>query len=546
MYLADVSLALGLTIANMIIGVLISTSRVPVSASPLLLPLATAVCGFLVSRSKKLLVIIAETSCLLTIVLMRRLYILTPLTVAYVFGVVAGLVKRRGGLELDFRRPTSLYPVVVSLGFSMLGAGVLGVIEAPLATPISALIREGPTIELLISTTIAYSIQVYVASMIIDVNFVSIALASFLAPYTLPLLSTLPSLSHTQLQLPRAPYLKLGNLVEVIRGEAIRELAFPFKKGLNRNIVVVGATGTGKSTLAKNMLLQLKRLGVPVVVFDVHGEYCAEFSEYNCVDASDISIDIFKVYEEDSKSRAEFVADAISDVYSLGNLQRIALAKTLLQIYGGSYGEVGFDYLLEYLWKASRGEIDLGVPASVARSLIPYIEKLRNTFKSGGRKVEEIIDSVTVIDFSKLSSEVSTIIAEIVAEELYHIFKDLNRELVLVIEEAHRFLRKGRSVSRIFREGRKYGISAILITQDVSGVPREILLNTAALVSFSTPELATARYIAKIVTSDDQALYEKVLSKLVSLPRFQALAFVSGMGSYIIEIRPPIDLLTTT
>ncbi|MEM4775480.1 MAG: TraM recognition domain-containing protein, partial [Sulfolobales archaeon] len=116
---------------------------------------------------------------------------------------------------------------------------------------------------------------------------------------------------------------------------------------------------------------------------------------------------------------------------------------------------------------------------------------------------------------------------------------DLGREFVLVVDEAHRFLRKGRALSKLFREGRKYGISSILITQDVNSIPRELLLNAATLISFSLPEISTARYVAKIVSPDDADLYEKILGKLTSLPQFYALVFIPGLGSYIVDTRKP-------
>ena len=539
MRLDDVSPAIGLSVVNAVVGALVGSGQPTPLVPVLALPLVAVLCGFLASRTRKLLVIVVETLCLLSLILMHyRQDMLSSLAVAYFFGLAAGLAGVRGGLEVGFGRPANPHSAVMSLGFSLLGAGVLGVARVPLVTPVDVIIREGPRLEYLASAIAVYSAQAYIASMVSGASPVTVALASLFTPYTLPLLSSLPGLGYAQPRPSRIPHLGLGRIVEVIRGPGARELSIPFRKGLNRNIVIVGATGAGKSTLAKSLVRQLGRLGIPAVVFDVHGEYCAEFPEYKCVEASEISVDIFKVYEEEPKSRVEFVVDAISELYSLGNLQRIALAKALSQVfYGGPREGAGFDYLLEYLSKASHGEVDLGVSATVVRSLIPYLEKLRDTFKPGGRGIEEVIDTITIIDYSRLSSGVSAIIAEIVADELYHTFRDLNRELVIVVEEAHRFLKRGRSISRVFREGRKYGISAILVTQDIGSVPRELLLNAAALISFSIPEPATARYIARIVASDDQALYERVINKLISLPQFRALALLPGVGSYVIEVR---------
>lgn len=540
MELYATAIVVAITVLNIAVGISLEDPRLAASLYFLLPQFAAMMCGFLASKSRNVVVLLAETSYFVVAVLMRsRLEMLASLLFLYTIGAVSGLFKRRGSLEVGLGIPISYRPAMLSLGFSLIGAGIIGLVGIPLSTPVSAVLKRGASSELLVSVLVAYVVQAYISSLLPSMNLLILAPISLLTPYTLPILSILPTMDTRAWARLKTRRLRLGRVVEVIKGASFRDLAIPFERGLNRNIVVVGATGTGKSSLAKQLIYQLKSLEIPVIVFDPHGEYCGECVDCECVDASELSVDIFRVYEEDPKARAEFVADAISEIYSLGNLQRIALSKALTHMYGELRGGEAFDYLLDYLWRASHGEIDLGVPQPVVRSLIPYLERLKNTFRAGGRRIEEYVNSLTIVDYSKISSGVSTIIAEIVIDELYHTFKDSGRELILVVDEAQRFLGKGRALSRVFREGRKYGISSILITQDVGSIPRELLLNSASLISFSLPEIAAARYIARIVSPDDQALYEKVLSKLVSLPQFRALASVFGVGFYVIEIQVP-------
>lgn len=541
MYPPGIAIAVVTMVLNIVIGISLSKPSLTASLYFLPLPFIAMVCGFLASGSRDLLVILAEALYILAITMMySRFELLMSLLSLYVLGAVVNLLKRKISPSFRLWAPANYYLAVLSLGFSLVGAGIIGLTGIPLETPASVAIKRGISTEVLASAFVVYVAQAYISSLIPDINLVILALSSLLSPYTLPLLATLPTLSLSSIMLraySRDRRLRLGKVIEVIRGAKAGKLTISFEKGVNRNIVIVGATGTGKSTLAKHLVSQIRILGVPVVIFDVHGEYCRECGDCECIDASELSVDIFRTYEEDPKARAEFVVDAISEIYSLGNLQRIALSKALSQVYGVFPGGIGFDYLLEYLWRASYGEIDLGVPQSVVRSLIPYLEKLKNTFRADGKRIAECIDTVTVVDYSRLSSGVSTIVAEIVTDELYHTFKSSGGELVLVVDEVHRFLKKGRALSRLFREGRKYGISSILITQDVGSIPRELLLNTAVLVSFSLPEISVARYVARVVSPDDQTLYEKILGKLTSLPQFYALVSIPGVGSYIIEIQ---------
>ncbi|MEM2207559.1 MAG: helicase HerA-like domain-containing protein [Sulfolobales archaeon] len=540
MYISEVITAVAIVVLNIVIGVSFSAPGLITTHYLPLVPFIVAVCGFLASKLRNALIVLIEALLIVVVVAMySRFELLVSYLFSYVLGFAIGLLRRKSPLDFRLWTPANYYHTVFSLGFSLVGAGIVGLSGIPLETPAGALIRRGASAETLVFTIAVYVVQAYVSSAAPSASLMVLALLSLLSPYTLPILAVLPYLGGATRVYLKNRFLKVGKVVEVVKGVRARELLIPFERGLNRNIVIVGATGTGKSTLAKHLVNQVRALGIPVVVFDVHGEHCSECEECECVDATELSVDIFRIYEEDPKTRAEFVADAISEIYSLGNLQRIALSKALSHVYGIAHGGLGFDYLLEYLWRASYGEVDLGVPQTVVRSLIPYLEKLKSVFKTSGKSIVEFVNTVTIVDYSKLSSGVATIISEIATDELYHTFKDLNREFVLVVDEAHRFLRKGRALSRLFREGRKYGISSILITQDVISIPRELLLNTAALISFSVPEVSTARYIAKIISPGDTNLYEKILSKLTSLPQFYALTSIPGMGSYIIETQKP-------
>lgn len=44
-------------------------------------------------------------------------------------------------------------------------------------------------------------------------------------------------------------------------------------EAVNPHCLIVGTTGAGKTQLLKTMAAELARQGVPVVVFDIHGEY---------------------------------------------------------------------------------------------------------------------------------------------------------------------------------------------------------------------------------------------------------------------------------
>jgi hypothetical protein len=541
MYLTEVLVALVLTCLNLATGLVLNPAGVIALPAFQVLTLSAlvALCGYAASRSRSLLLLLAETSFVISVVLLSYPRLTATLGL-YVVGVVAGLVRVGRGFEVYLGTPRYYYSIPVSLGTSLLCSAIIDLLGLRLGSPVVDLVRgllsgRGlPTVGLTLSATVVLVAQVYLASLCPQV--VAVALASSLAPYSLPLIPALHTFGWALPSRERR-YLTIGRVVEVVRGPPISRLEAPFWRGVNRNVVIVGASGTGKSTLAKELASRLADLGVATVVFDVHGEYCGELRLFKCLDAAELSLNIFKaVSEEGVRQRVDFLVDVVTDLYALGSLQRIALSKALLETYKERGEGADLNYLLELVLRASQGEVNLGVSQAVVKSLVPYVENLVYAFRSGRVRVEDLVDSEVVLDLSRLSDGVAQIVVEIVLEELFALAQRSGRELVVVVDEVHRFLRRGRALQKVFREGRKYGISAVVVTQDPQSIPRDIVLNSAVVVAFALPEAATARYIAKLVAPENPRLSERIASKLMTLPQFRALVVVAERGSYVIEL----------
>jgi energy-coupling factor transporter ATP-binding protein EcfA2 len=541
MYLTEVLVALVLTCLNLATGLVLNPAGVIALPAFQVLTLSAlvALCGYAASRSRSLLLLLAETSFVISVVLLSYPRLTATLGL-YVVGVVAGLVRVGRGFEVYLGTPRYYYSIPVSLGTSLLCSAIIDLLGLRLGSPVVDLVRgllsgRGlPTVGLTLSATVVLVAQVYLASLCPQV--VAVALASSLAPYSLPLIPALHTFGWALPSRERR-YLTIGRVVEVVRGPPISRLEVPFWRGVNRNVVIVGASGTGKSTLAKELASRLADLGVATVVFDVHGEYCGELRLFKCLDAAELSLNIFKaVSEEGVRQRVDFLVDVVTDLYALGSLQRIALSKALLETYKERGEGADLNYLLELVLRASQGEVNLGVSQAVVKSLVPYVENLVYAFRSGRVRVEDLVDSEVVLDLSRLSDGVAQIVVETVLEELFALAQRSGRELVVVVDEVHRFLRRGRALQKVFREGRKYGISAVVVTQDPQSIPRDIVLNSAVVVAFALPEAATARYIAKLVAPENPRLSERIASKLMTLPQFRALVVVAERGSYVIEL----------
>ena len=124
-------------------------------------------------------------------------------------------------------------------------------------------------------------------------------------------------------------------------------------------------------------------------------------------------------------------------------------------------------------------------------------------------------DNITLIDLSALPFEVVSIIVSVISRIAFEIsyyqtkIKGANRTpLLLVYEEAHRYIPKTESskyrdtresVERIAKEGRKYGISEMIVTQRPSEVSTTVLSQCNNFV------------IMKLTNQDDQNMVKSIL-----------------------------------
>lgn len=103
---------------------------------------------------------------------------------------------------------------------------------------------------------------------------------------------------------------------------------------------------------------------------------------------------------------------------------------------------------------------------------------------------------ISVLDFGGVSSEVADLAIGVVVDLLFEIALRSEEEgigrpcpVLLVLEEAHRYLGESanpvtrRAVNRIAREGRKYGIGLMLVTQRPSELPDTALAQCGTLIA---------------------------------------------------------------
>jgi uncharacterized protein len=292
---------------------------------------------------------------------------------------------------------------------------------------------------------------------------------------------------------------------------------------LGKHFALVGSTGTGKSTSAALIMHRICDSSPEghVVMIDPHGEYSAAFKgvgELFNVENLAMPYWLMNFEEHCEVLITSSGADRQRDMDILAKCLLYARAKnraaegmTKLTV------DSPIPYALSDLSAAISNEMGL---LNKATDTAPYmrlktkIDELkadpRYHFMFSGMLVADSMTSfvskifrlpakgkpISIVDVSGVPSEITSVVVSVLARMVfdYAIWSrtEAQRPLLLVCEEAHRYVPKdehadGQAVrkilERIAKEGRKYGVSLGLITQRPSDLAEGVLSQCGTIIS---------------------------------------------------------------
>jgi uncharacterized protein len=292
---------------------------------------------------------------------------------------------------------------------------------------------------------------------------------------------------------------------------------------LGKHFAVLGSTGTGKSTSVSLILHRISELSPEghIVMIDPHGEYSAAFKgcgELFNVDNLQLPYWLMN-FEEHCEvllttQDAERQRDA--DILAKCLLTARTKGKDL-----STLGKVTVDSPIPYLLTDlntilvnEMGKLDRAGDTLPFQRLKTKLDELRAdpryTFMFSGMLVSDLMPGllaklfrlpshgrpISIVDVSGVPSEVTSVVVSVLARMVfdYAIWSrtEAQRPLLLVCEEAHRYVPKdevanGQAVrkilERIAKEGRKYGVSLGLITQRPSDLAEGVLSQCGTIIA---------------------------------------------------------------
>lgn len=292
---------------------------------------------------------------------------------------------------------------------------------------------------------------------------------------------------------------------------------------LGKHFALLGSTGTGKSTAAALMLHRICEMAPAghIVMIDPHGEYASAFRVTGqLLDVSNLQMPYWLMNFEEH-CEVFVTAQGVDRQVDQDILAKCLLAARQRNRLAEQIGKITVDSPIPYLLsdllnvlQNEMGRLDKGTNSIPYMRLKTKIEEIRSDpryqFMFSGMLVGDTMAEfiakifrmpangkpISIIDVSGVPSEITSTVVAVLSRLVfdYAIWArdEETRPVLLVCEEAHRYVPNeknsdgssvGRILSRIAKEGRKYGVSLGLITQRPSDLAEGVLSQCGTIIA---------------------------------------------------------------
>ncbi|GAB6065764.1 DUF87 domain-containing protein [Aquifex pyrophilus] len=323
------------------------------------------------------------------------------------------------------------------------------------------------------------------------------------------------------------------------------------QKVITQHMVLLGTTGSGKTTFVRNFLGNLSE-EVEVVVLDLHGEYGEPLKEKREVEEAEVDNVLFPVDVDDFKE--------ILKVSGIVLEEKSAQEKNFFAFFRKSL--IPDIKLIAYRDKSLRELIETAyqfLPVNMKDELRNMLEYLINQYGGNSvnaqpqviKEIEELLNSenkLKIINLKNLDILQSRLnLVGLILKELFRRAREDRRKRLIVVEEAHNFApEKGVGIApygkeniaqivlhEIAMEGRKYNLGLIVVSQRPSNISKFVLSQMNTQVIFKLITKNDLEAVSQFFEHSKEDIYRRLPFLKVGT------AYVSGLGvpfSFLVEI----------
>ncbi len=304
---------------------------------------------------------------------------------------------------------------------------------------------------------------------------------------------------------------------------------------LGKHFAVLGTTGTGKSCSVALILRRIleKNPQAHIVLLDVHREYEQSFNEWSeVITPENMTLPFWLLNFEEiveiligSQAHRETDIEILRELIPIAKQrymhnQRKDKSHVLRSRDGTEATSIGIDTPLPYrasdlvaLLEENIGKLDLRGELAPYKRLKARVETItrdpRYAFMFGNLTVQDTMAQtlsrifripvagkpIAILELGGLPSEIINVVVSVLARLAFDfgLWSGGQIPITFVCEEAHRYVPNDRTlgfeptkraISRIAKEGRKYGVSLCLVTQRPAELDPTILSQCSTIFSF--------------------------------------------------------------
>lgn len=345
-----------------------------------------------------------------------------------------------------------------------------------------------------------------------------------------------------------------GAYIGLLFGHDIR-VEVDINSMVQKHVSILAKTGGGKSFLCGDLIEELMKHEVTILVLDPHGEYGAMRQVGHVGDSG-------RNFNVTPRGYGEMIIEFATDTdvnpqakplrFTLANIE----ASELLQLTSIKNGKaylnalrktidavktVKKDYALKDIIRILESDEE-GNNAALVNEL-QFLEDAK-VFAPSGTRIDELVvkGKMTIINLKGTPPEIAELIVNRICTAMFELRKmDRVPPMMLVVEEAHNYCpQQGAAASsKIFRtiaaEGRKFGLGLTIISQRAAKIDKNVLsqCNTQMILKVTNPN------DLKAIASSVEGLTAGMADEIQRLPIGVALCVGGSIQMPLfVEVRP--------
>lgn len=327
-------------------------------------------------------------------------------------------------------------------------------------------------------------------------------------------------------------------------------------KFFGKHIALLGSTGSGKSTAVSSILQKVQMFSnTHVIILDIHNEYRAAFRDFgNIINITDLELphwfmnfeEMQETFVDESEPSAQSQVMLLKDLVLNAKKVKNPTLKEFITIDSPVFYDLNEVRAKFQFYDTERIAGMSGGPSregpfygQFTRLLVRLDSRMTDNRYQFMFKPKKFKDSVaikdvisrifgldikkqiTVIDLSGVPFDIVNVIVSLLARMVFDFnFWNKNKSdfpILLVFEEAHNYLPQipsqhnqaaRRTVERIAKEGRKYGVACMIVSQRPSELSETILSQCNNFITLRLTNPTDQNYVKKLVPDSFSGLFD--------------------------------------